>query len=801
MDDAVLIGIIITQGILFISSLIYIIYQKSRNGNRHNFSLDEESFLHFFPLFAADFNEIIYIHDTKKIIYINDAIEKMSGLGASDFIGVKLTNLLKYIHPQDRELLQERQNNAYQDSCTVLTFRFMSRTKKPVWIQLYPSSKIKINNKEFVMGIGHDISYLKKQEDETEQLNRQLNLVARISKMSFWEWTSARGIYNVEKSFLRILGLDFCDKKNLLSSLEKVLHPQDFHDYLIEKEALLMGRKNNSKLEFRVLNNRDEWIWLHIQCSVISKNNHGQANRILGIISDISPLKKAQIESQQKNRFLKQIFDHIPFGLLAKDPKQEFRYTVWNKYFKDLSGISRDEAIGMKDKELFPATVAEFFSADDESVLEEGSGILEKEVCFNLPEKKEQVLRIIKFPLVSADENNKLVFMVCEDVSRRYKLEEDLRQAQKMEAVGQLAGGIAHDFNNQIQGIFGFSELLYVSLKDREQLEYLKALMDCAKRAADMTGQLLAFARKGKHKNEAIDIHEILSELQVLLKRTIDPRINIYSELAEQDLFVFGDPSQIQNVLLNISLNAKDAMPEGGDLVYKTNTVLLDGRFCANLNHPLQPGEYIKISIIDTGIGMDDQVLSRIFEPFFTTKGVGKGTGMGLAAAYGTIQNHNGTIEVKSQLGRGTAFFIYLPKSRIEKPQDSQEDLRLPADDIHKHVLVIDDDMALRSILRLKLQQLDCRVFAAETGTRGLEYFSKNNKDIDLVLLDMLLPDMTGIEVFHELQRINPSVNIVLCSGIPNSPELKLLLDEPNTRLLEKPFHLSEIQEILKPKK
>ena len=241
------------------------------------------------------------------------------------------------------------------------------------------------------------------------------------------------------------------------------------------------------------------------------------------------------------------------------------------------------------------------------------------------------------------------------------QLQEQLHQSEKMEAIGQLAGGIAHDFNNQLSGIMGYADILAGKLTDEKFKGHAEAIVRAAKRSADLIQQLLAFARKGKYLSVPVNLHKLISEVAVLLERSIDKRITIQQILKAGPCLATGDPTQLQNVLLNIAINARDAMPEGGTIIFETAVVTLDAQYCAKHPYDITPGRYVQVCVTDNGVGMDDQTQMHIFEPFFTTKQLGRGTGMGLAAVYGTIKNHHGAINVYSEVGHGTTFKVYLP--------------------------------------------------------------------------------------------------------------------------------------------
>jgi PAS domain S-box-containing protein len=352
----------------------------------------------------------------------------------------------------------------------------------------------------------------------------------------------------------------------------------------------------------------------------------------------------------------------------------------------------------------------------------------------------------------------------------RRRLESQLRQSQKMDAIGQLAGGIAHDFNNMLGGIMGAAEMLSSCIKGNTMAaKYQTMILDAAERAAGLTSKLLTFSRDGVRANNRINLHRIIDETVVLLENTIDRRIEIKLDLAAESCTVVGDPSQLQNVFLNMGINSSQAMPDGGEIYFSTQVVGLDKAYCKASPFELNPGEYISIEIRDTGIGIDMECLPKIFEPFFTTKEPGKGTGLGLAAAYGTVKQHHGSITVYSQIGVGTSFNVLLPLTESDgmvKPMDLQEYRGSGC------ILVVDDEEFLRETARAILENLGYEVALAKNGRDALQYYRKNSDNIDLVILDMVMPVMNGRDCFKALKEFDPEVCVLLSSGFSREEDL-----------------------------
>ncbi len=383
------------------------------------------------------------------------------------------------------------------------------------------------------------------------------------------------------------------------------------------------------------------------------------------------------------------------------------------------------------------------------------------------------------------------------DISERRRIEEQLRHSEKMGALGQLAGGIAHDFNNQLAGVVGYADLLLGELQDEELRGYAEAIKTSARRSADLTAQLLAFGRRGKYLASPLNIHDVINDVASMLKRSIDKRINLILSLKADSSVVLGDPTQLQNAILNIALNARDAMPNGGDIVFVTQTVELDSAFCSSQRYEVDPGTYIELSISDTGCGMDQETQQHIFEPFFTTKAVGKGTGMGLASVYGTVTNHHGTISVHSKPGQGTVVTVYLPQSAgVTHHEGADSPCKVPVKG-DARILLVDDEAVVRRSTNRMLQSLGYTVIEAADGRRAVDIYRESWKEIDVVILDMIMPEMNGKETYAALSKINPDVCVILSSGYSIDGEAQEVLDKGAKTFIGKPYGKAELSRIL----
>ncbi|MBN1610713.1 MAG: response regulator [Polyangiaceae bacterium] len=386
------------------------------------------------------------------------------------------------------------------------------------------------------------------------------------------------------------------------------------------------------------------------------------------------------------------------------------------------------------------------------------------------------------------------VLAVVRDIGERRRIQEQLRHSEKMEAVGQLAGGIAHDFNNQLAGIIGFAELLRAGADPgAPTARHASGILTAANRAADLTAKLLAFARKGKNLSVSVDVHGLIGEVVSLLERSIDPRVTLRVELHASCACVTGDPTQLQNALLNLALNARDAMPEGGTVTFRTKGVVVGAT--AGSVGSVTPGDYLRVEVTDTGVGMDEATRQRIFEPFFTTKP--HGTGMGLAAVYGTMSAHRGVVEVVSSPGAGTTFSLLIPAGSPDASAQPAVRSTPPPSQVDAEVLLAEDEPAVAAMMAELLGHLGCHATVCQDGETAVRCYREQPDRFELVILDLTLPKMSGKDAFGEIRKINPNASVVIASGYTDDTKVQSLLGAGAAAFLPKPFRLAQLAAIL----
>lgn len=379
---------------------------------------------------------------------------------------------------------------------------------------------------------------------------------------------------------------------------------------------------------------------------------------------------------------------------------------------------------------------------------------------------------------------------VGRDITQEAALEEQLRQSQKLEAIGMLAGGVAHDFNNILTGILGYANMLEPDAAPGSTMqEGLHVIQQAAERAAELTRQLLSFARRGKRQNTTVDLNSTILEVVSLLTRTVNKNISVTEHFDTDQATVLGDPGQLQQVVLNLAINGRDAMPQGGSLTFRTWRQLLDAEQL--MAHPgAKPGMFVALSVSDTGVGIEKKNLRRIFEPFFTTKEAGQGTGMGLAMVYGIVKGHKGFIDVESDIGNETTFTVYVPATDVVSAAAHAADLPRKG---HGRILVVDDEEVVRKLACEMLRRAGYDVVTAAGATEAVTWYRAHPHETDLVIIDMVMPGKDGQECFKALKAIDPDVRAILSTGYGLDGHAQDTLDAGMVGYVQKPYHMQDL--------
>lgn len=507
---------------------------------------------------------------------------------------------------------------------------------------------------------------------------------------------------------------------------------------------------------------------------------------------------EAKLRSNEEN--LRITLNSIGDAVIATD--QAGGIVRMNPAAEKITGWKNGESYGKKLQEVF-----RIFSLDDGKIIESPvDRVLRRDKTAFLPDRKctlihrngtKYVVSDSAAPILDTSGNLVGVVLVFRDVTQELNLQEKLHQSQRMEVLGQLAGGVAHDFNNILTAIMGSAELLLANLEagSRNHM-FSEEILNAATRAAELTRHLLAFSRKGQMRRNLIHVHPIIEEVIRLLARSIDKKIELKKELNADPDTLIGDTVLLQSAVLNMAVNARDAMPEGGVICFSTKIVPLDSEFFSNHALELTPGDYLQLSVSDNGEGMGEKIRQRLFEPYFTTKPAGKGTGLGLAAVYGCVKSHKGHIQVFSELGKGSVFKMYLPVTHGEGSEGETSSASEILQGKGLIFIVEDEEMVRNTAVRI-LKILGYQVKAFASGLEALEYFKSESSRPDLVILDMIMPQISGRELFGKLKEIDPKVRVLISSGYTDHQDLHAVLQEGALDFIHKPFKIDELSRMI----
>ena len=737
-----------------------------------------ESEQHHRSLSEASSDPIVVYDMEGKVTYVNPAFSQTFGWSLDEVKG----KLIDFVPEENRIETQEALDRMLRGE-KVQLFETRRLTKEGRLLDIQLRTSLFLDRKGVPAGnivILRDVTESRRREEALKESEKQYrNLVDN----------ALVGIYKTDL------------EGNVLYANEALIEMLEFESYEDMKSVGVLARYSN-------LDDRDIFIKIiketgkvnDFEVDLLTKSG-GLKNVILtgvlegdvisGMILDITDRKQAAEERIRLATAVEQAAESV----IISDRRGTIHYV--NPAFARLSGFSSEDIVGKNFRILKSESHDETFYREMWQKISSGTawaGRISNKMKDGSLRQFETTISPIR------DKNGVIVNFVSvnRDVTQEVALEAQLFQAQKMEAVGTLAGGIAHDFNNLLQVIQGYTEVLQGEVsRNKPGFEALEKIHRSAKRGADLTRQLLTFSRKVQSERRPLDLNREVEQVKRLLERTIPKMIEIELYLSESPAVVSADPIQVEQAIMNLAVNAKDAMPEGGKIVIETEKVKLDEQFCKT-HLGARPGEYVLLSISDTGHGMDREILEHVFEPFYTTKDVGKGTGLGLAMVYGIVKNHEGYILCYSEISTGTTFKIYLPaleqSGQRQKP-DETKDLFKGGDET---ILLVDDEEYLRDLGVELLTDAGYHVLTATDGEEGLELYRKEQKNIDLIILDLVIPGMGGKKCYEEILRISPKAKILIVSGYSANGPGKAALEAGARGFVGKPFDVSHLLETIR---
>ncbi|MFZ5907251.1 MAG: PAS domain S-box protein [Nitrospirota bacterium] len=598
--------------------------------------------------------------------------------------------------------------------------------------------------------VSTDITDLKKAEQEVRSLKQQMEFILGATNTGIDiidseyniryvdpEWAKTYGNYTGRKCFEYFMDRDtVCPGCGIQKSLETKA-------VTVTEEVLLKENSRPIQVITKPFQNEEgEWLVAEVNVDITERKK----------------IENALRDSEEKlEAMLQSIGDHM--SMMDSELNIIWANAVAKKIFgEDIVGKKCYTAYHGRGKPCDPYPCIVLRAFQDGEVHEHDTTVTDKDG------KLLHFHCTANVALRDKDRNPLAVIEISRDITEQKKLEHQLLQAQKMEAIGQLAGGIAHDFNNILTAIIGFSNLLQMEISQDDPLQNnILPILNAAKRASNLTNALLAFSRKQIMHPKAVNLNQIIRNIDRLLSRIIGEDIELSANLPDKDFIVMADASQIEQVLMNLATNARDAMPHGGKLTIGTDFVKIDEQYLAAHGYGT-PGSYVQISFEDTGQGIDASTKERIFEPFFTTKDVGKGTGLGLAMVYGIVKQHEGYINVYSEPGRGTTFKIYLPLIQAF-PEDQKQEYPTRVKGGRETILVAEDDMQVRNFIKQLLEKYGYTVLLSVDGEDALKVFDEHRDEVQLVVVDTVMPKKNGREVYDEIKKARPDMKAIFTSG------------------------------------
>jgi PAS domain S-box-containing protein len=630
---------------------------------------------------------------------------------------------------------------------------------------------------------------IRDREQDLRKTREMMELAATEGELGLWEWDIPTDTFTIGSNFPLLLGYTPGEFRPSLESWVKVAHPEDVPKMMEQIVAHLKRVTPVLRMEVRCQARDGAWKWFLVRGKVVDRNPEGLALRAVGICVDITGRKAAEAALLEAKRDWEETFDAINEAITIHDGN--FRILRANRAASEILGhpfLSTEEP---KCHEVYHGLMDPPSACASCEVLRTGRATVKEIFEPHLGKH----IEVKAFPRLDPEGKIVGVVHIVRDVTdivkaneAQKKLQEQFLHAQKMEAVGRLAGGVAHDFNNILTAIQGYGELLYSRLPSADpSREYVAEIIKSADRAASLTRQLLTFSRRQVLQPQVLDINGIVSDSVRMIRRLITEDIELYTVLARVPGRIKADPGQIEQILMNLSVNARDAMPKGGRLTIETGNTAFDTPHAEGAEI-IPPGPYSTLLVSDTGVGMDPSTIEHIFEPFFTTKDTGRGTGLGLSTVYGIVRQSGGYVTVSSEPGRGATFRIYFPRveTNEEPAREPGVSEGIPAGS--ETVLLVEDEGAIRRLMAKILRENGYTVLEGSDGQGALEVSGRQQGPIHLLVTDVVMPGMSGRELAVRLVRSRPEMRVIYMSGYTDDEISRHGVLVPGVIFIQKPF-------------
>jgi two-component system cell cycle sensor histidine kinase/response regulator CckA len=739
----------------------------------------EEKYRKLFDL-ESDALALIEI-STGKIIDINSTFIELYGYTKEEILSMKNT---------DFSAEPDETKRATKNKETVVLERWHKKRDGTIFPVEIKASIFNYEGRDVHIAAIRDITERIRAEEALRQSENELREAQEMAHFGHWHWDINTGNVKWSDEVYKIFKLN---PDEFTPHIDSILELSPFPGDRAQNEELIRRATENHErgtYEQRFLR-PDGSIGYYTSTFQGTYDNEDQLVAIKGVVLDITDRKKTEDELRLSEARYRSLAANFPNGALFLYDR-DYRYLVADgKAFAQV-GLFPEDIVGKTVQEVFPELW--------DTIRPNAEATLRGEEAYYELEYQGRIYSNQALPVFEDGTTVRQGIVITQDITERINTEQEkeelqtqLQQAQKMEAVGTLAGGIAHDFNNLLQAINGYTQLLMMD-KTEEEPEYqsLNEIYKSSNRASDLVRQLLLFSRKGDAIRKPVELNHEVEDARKMLERTIPKMVNIEVNPGGRLWPIMADPVQIEQILLNLGTNAADAMPEGGRLLIETQNVTLDEEYCRN-HLGAQPGNYVLLTVTDTGHGISCETKEKIFDPFFTTKEFGKGTGLGLASVYGIVKAHEGYITCYSEVGMGTAFKIYLPAMETHEDDSPTDGPSIFPKGGTETILLVDDETSIRDFASRVLLKFGYTPLNAASGEEALEIYSNRRDEIDLVVIDLGMPGMGGHKCVKELMKINPDLKIIIASGYSINGQVKDTLEAGAKGFVGKPYQIHEL--------
>jgi PAS domain S-box-containing protein len=713
---------------------------------------------------------IISADSSGKIIFWNKAAENIYGYSSEEAVGKPITIIIPETIQSSHEETYHRVAATGKSDFTGQTMESRSKRKDGSEFPAEISISFWVaGDNTFITALIRDITERKQAEEALRESEERLRSIVETAKDGVVNINSEGNIIFWNKSAEEMFGYSFDEIMG--KPVTFLMPPRFFENYESRMDEVVSVEQSEIlRRKAEVVGLRKDGTEFPVEHSIACWETK-EGIFYTTILRDVTEHKQADAALRESEERFRSIMENANDAIFFVDSRGNIHF--FNRKAEELYGYTADEIVGRPHSVLVPKRLQEIHNNWMEKFLLLDEPAISGKIVEGIGERKDgSEFYVETSTALLKQEGETYLVAILRDITERKhaeeekaKLESQLRQSQKMEAVGLLSGGIAHDFNNILTAIIGYASLIQMKMKGDDPLKpYLEQILTSSQRATNLTQSLLAFGRKQIINPRPVQANEIITRMEKLLVRLIGEDIDLKTTLSDEDTTVMADSGQIEQVLMNFATNARDAMPQGGHFIIETQRAVIDDDYVKTHGYG-KPGKHVLISVSDSGTGMDEKTREKIFEPFFTTKEVGKGTGLGLAMVYGIVKQHNGYINCYSEPGKGTTFKIYLSAHReAAEVQDTMESAAAPIGGTET-ILVAEDDADVRKTTRSILENFGYTVLEAEDGEDAIRVFQGNRDTVKLLLLDVIMPKKNGKETYEEIRKLRPGMKALFISG------------------------------------